>query len=217
MSMNWGEIKTTMSGMLNRRDMTAALQNGFMQQGVARIQRELRCPAMEAVSAVEIENGVNFKVGTGIGLAVPSNYLQLIKLSAYDVDGTFQGDLDLVNTNTAKFRAITRGAIPKVYAREGSQWVLGPEPGDGITVRIHYYTELEDLTDDTDTSTLSDIAPDLFIFGGLIYAGLKYKDVRTTDWIEAFKDIKQSVQDQADRDELTNAVVEPGLAWPSDE
>ena len=45
--MNYGQIRTHFKALLNRSDITDALADTFIEQGIARIQRSLRIPSME--------------------------------------------------------------------------------------------------------------------------------------------------------------------------
>ena len=45
--MNYGDIKSHFEALLNRSDITAALTTLFVDQSIARIQRQLRTPLNE--------------------------------------------------------------------------------------------------------------------------------------------------------------------------
>ena len=45
--MNYGDLKSHFNDLLNRSDITAALTTRFIDQGIARIQRQLRTPLNE--------------------------------------------------------------------------------------------------------------------------------------------------------------------------
>ena len=45
--MNYGDLKSHFNDLLNRSDMTAALTTLFIDQSIARIQRQLRVPLNE--------------------------------------------------------------------------------------------------------------------------------------------------------------------------
>lgn len=45
--MNKGEIRAHFKALLNRSDITDALADTFIDQGITRIQRSLRVPSME--------------------------------------------------------------------------------------------------------------------------------------------------------------------------
>ena len=47
--MNFGDLKAHFNDLLNRSDITTTLTTRFIDQGIARIQRQLRIPANEKV------------------------------------------------------------------------------------------------------------------------------------------------------------------------
>lgn len=200
----YGEVKTEFTSLLNRRDITAAQTTTFVQNALRRAQRNLRVPAME--QAVEVEIGDDYA-----GLPLPSDYLQLIRLVNSDGE-----ELERVDLTTANARAETTG-VPKVFCRQGSKWVLGPTPLEDDTVRIDYFGQFEDLEEDADENWLTEIAPDLLVYGALSFAGKHFNDRRRQEWEQMYRDIFLELQDQGDRDELINAVVMPAYALPIDE
>jgi hypothetical protein len=215
--MNYGELKAQFAGLLNRRDLTSSLQTTFVQQGIAKVQRQLRVPAMEKVVAVVI-GPATYAVAPSIGLPIPSDLIQLIAISVYDATGVFQGTLDGVDIETCKLTAITTGAIPRVYAREGGSWVFGPTPATGMTIRIHYYTEIGAMVADADSTTMSEVCPEVFIYAALGFAGDYFMDARTQGWKQTSADLMSELANQADRDELAaRKVVQPAYAFPSDD
>ena len=52
--MNYGDLKTHFNDLLNRTDITSTLTTRFIDQGLARIQRQLRIPTMEKLSLIHI-------------------------------------------------------------------------------------------------------------------------------------------------------------------
>jgi hypothetical protein len=49
--MNYGDLKTHFNNVLNRSDITTALTTTFIDQGTARVQRQLRTPMQEKVAS----------------------------------------------------------------------------------------------------------------------------------------------------------------------
>lgn len=69
--MNKGNLRSHFIAVLNRSDITNSLADTFIDQGIARIQRTLRIPAMEAQQtyAISIQTG---------SIVVPSDMLELM-------------------------------------------------------------------------------------------------------------------------------------------
>lgn len=192
--MNYGDITAQMSGLLNRRDATSAQIAAWLQLGLTKIQRELRCPAMEKTLIVTIASGYG-------GLVIPPDMLELIRLVNSDGVKIVKEDITTVNQ-----LALTTGK-PINYCREGGVWLLGNTPGIGDTIKIVYYAEFADLLLPADTNVLTVIAPDLIVYGGLEYAGDFYSDRRSTKWEQRRSEILADLQQQADDDELSGGSV----------
>ncbi len=209
--MNYGDIKTQFSGLLNRRDNTAALTTSFIDQSILRIQRTLRIPAME--------KSITATVGSlyTSGLDVPGDLLQLIAITD--------------ETSETEVVELTRVSLPEVllilnsgetgsarhFARRASKFVIAPKPVEGSVLRMDYYATFRALSADEDTNVLGDVAPDAIIYGALSYAASYFLDKRQADFEARFNQIMGDLDMQALRDELTgNAQVKPASYYPSD-
>lgn len=200
------EIKTQFLGLMNRRDLTAntALTQTFIDQGVMRIQRELRIPAMEVSTVVTVGS-------TWVGLIIPPDLIELI---------------DLVNSQNLKLRKCdlsralqlaTVTGIPQEYCRQNGVWVLGNAPVQNDTIRIDYYAELTPLVNPTDTNTVSLIAWDLIVNAALVQACVYYKDKRAPDFETQYQTIKTDLTDQSDEDDMgAGTEVMPAYTFPRD-
>ncbi len=188
---------------MNRRDFTAntALQTTF----IMRIQRELRCPAMEESVQVTISAPYS-------GLLIPNDFLELIDI--YPLN-TY---LKLTKTDITK--ALVKAQVngnPDVYCRQGAKWVLGPAPNIGDVIQIDYYAGLPALVNPTDTNVISLMAWDIIVYAALVQAAIYYKDMRKDDWEEQYQTILNDLQDQSDEDDENGAaVVQPCHVMPPD-
>jgi hypothetical protein len=107
--------------------------------------------------------------------------------------------------------------IPKVFARRGGYWVLGPQPKVGSVVEIVYYAEFAPLVNLTDTNTISRVAWDAVVYGALSAAADFYNDDRSQVFEQRYSQITQNLQAMADSDELTaDAAVRPALLFNND-
>jgi hypothetical protein len=193
--MNLGELKTQFLGLANRRDLTAnpSLAQTFIDQAVMRIQRELRCPAMEKNALVTITAPYS-------GLIIPNDFIELINL----IPSESNDRLDKVDITKA-LKAAENVGCPVGYARQGGLWVLGPQPALATTIRIDYYAELSPLVNSTDTNVISIVAWDLIVYAALVQAAAYYKDNRKDLFEEQYQTILNGLQGQADEDELSGA------------
>lgn len=211
--MNYGDLQTNFLNLLNRRDCTTAQAQTFIQMGLQRIQRELRCPALEKIGTVTIGSGYT-------GLVIPTDFLELIDIVPLSSNGgsgkTNQQRLEKCDISRANMLAIDVG-IPEVYARDGYQWILGPAPSIGDTIKIKYYGEFAPLVVSTDANIITVVAWDLPLYAALVQAGIFWNDKRTGGWDAQYTAIEGALQSQADQDEESGAAcVQPAFAYPDD-
>ena len=75
--MNYGDIKSHFEALLNRSDITAALTTLFIDQSIARIQRQLRTPLNE--------NKTTYTISTQTAdITLPTDFLEIISLYYQD-------------------------------------------------------------------------------------------------------------------------------------
>ena len=195
--MNYGELKTHFQSILNRRDLTTSLRATFLEMAIARIQRELRAPLMEKSINVTISSSYD-------GLDIPSDYLALVSITVVSEESKLQR----VDLEVAQMLAETT-AIPQVFSRQGGKWTLGPTPAENTVIRIDYFAEFGALVEDDDENTLTLVAPDLITYGALVYAAEYFLDRRMEAFEARYKEMLNSIQAQADFDELSQAVMRP--------
>lgn len=208
--MTLSELTTQFTGLMNRRDLSAnsALVTNFISQSVMRIQRELRCPAMEKTVDVTIASGYT-------GLTIPSDFLELISLTPQSP--ATKRELTRARPDVVSNLAANVGA-PMVYSRQGGQWILGPAPAEGDVVRVYYYAELTPLLNPTDTNVVSEVAWDLIVYGALAFACEYYNDKRGTNFEARYQQILADLNGMATDDELEGlTAVQPMWEWPEDD
>jgi len=191
--MNYGDLRAHFKALLNRSDCTDALANTFLDQGIQRIQRQLRIPPMERTLTVAITNKVSFVI-------VPSDMLELISVS--------HGYCNLVSLPHHEFNTISEGkeeGIPKYYVRRRETLELYPYPSSG-DLKIDYYGEFQKMTLDSDESTLAKIASDLICYAALGYSADYYLDERTAVFEQKFISLLTELQEQA------NAAEQSGIS-----
>jgi hypothetical protein len=212
--MLYSDIQTQFLGLLNRRDCTTTQVQGFIQNSILRIQRELRVPLMEKVTFVTVDS----TYATAGRLAIPSDFLELIDLIATSSQGsaTNMQRMEKCDISRALLLAATTG-VPAQYSRDGTVWVLGPQPVVGDVIKIKYYASLPALVNPTDTNPFTINAYDLLLYGALTFAGDFYTDKRVATWEARYTQIRDDMQSQADMDEESGAAaVQPAFAYPDD-
>jgi hypothetical protein len=162
-------LKAEVAGWLHRSDLTNEIP-GWIQLAQIRIYRDLRIKQMETALSSAITAGV---------VAVPSGYVEM--KYAY-IDGSPMAKLQRKDAEWIYQNYPTRSADgkPKFFAREASNFIFGPYPTDGYTLKGVYYKKLADLTT---TNWLTDDAPDLILFATLCEAApWMGKDERIPTW-----------------------------------
>jgi hypothetical protein len=200
--MNYGNLRTHFKALLNRSDITDALANTFIEQGIQRIQRQLRVPSMERTLTYAITNKVSF-------VLVPSDMLELISIS--------HGYQHLVSLPSHEFNEISEGkeeGIPKYFMRKRETLELYPAPSSG-ELKIDYYGEFQVMSADSDESTLAKIASDLICYAALGYAADYYLDERTAVFEQKFIAILNEIQEQANAAEQSGVsqVMRPSAVY----
>lgn len=200
--MLYSDIQTNFQGILNRRDITPTQVTTFIGLGVQRIQRSLRVPAMEAKTSYVMD-------GTGAGIPVPGNMLELIAIT---FDDSINQD-KLVRTDfKSAIRLSNVPGLPKVFYRDGGTFLVGPYPAAGTNVYVSYYADAGTLIAPTDHNWLTDAAPDLLIYGALCYAADFFLDERATKFEQRFSQIMEDLQQMALQDELEGASISPAYS-----
>jgi hypothetical protein len=207
--MTLGELKAQFKGLLNNSvvNSNGALVTTFINQGIMRIQRELRVPFMEKQVLYTIPADYT-------KLAIPADLLELIAIMVdRDADGVLEYELQRKDINMVVGASQLPGH-PIVFTRQGGSWILGPKPRDGDKVLIHYYAEFAALTDDASENTCLKVAWDAVLYGALSAACDFLIDERAGVYEKRYVQITQQLQQQADADELTaDAAVGPALHY----
>lgn len=210
--MTYGEIQAQFVALMNRTDLRAntALQTLFLQQGIVRVARSLRVPAME--------KGLIVTVGaTWEALSIPSDFLQLINIEFPTSTEVWTLKRDML------MRVKTQGlqsGTPRSFARQGGRWYVAPAPTEGDTFRIDYYSDekFTELTESDDTNLITEIAWDAILYAALCAAGDYWSDKRLVNWEARLKQIMDNLDAQGDGDELTaDAAVGVAYSFPSED
>jgi len=200
--MNYGDIKSHFEALLNRSDITSALTTLFIDQSIARIQRQLRTPLNENKNTYTIS-------GQTASLTLPADFLEIISLY-------YQG-IELTRVPMSKLRGLVNNPTagsPTVFTREQQNLLIHPQPTSGSVV-LYYYGEFTPMTQNTDENTLALVAPDLIIYGALTYAADYYLDERRDIFETKFNQFLTELQEQANDQELNGGTqaIQPASTY----
>ena len=135
--MNYGDLKSHFNDLLNRSDITSALTIRFIDQGISRIQRQLRTPLNEKVKTYNITSQTT-------SLTLPADFLEIISL--------YYNQYELVRIPMSSFRGLNNSTFngsPTNFTRQQEDLLLYPTPTSGSVV-LYYYGEFDAMTADAD-------------------------------------------------------------------
>ena len=187
--MNYGDLKTHFDALLNRSDITPALTTTFIDQGIARIQRQLRTPLNENKTTYTISSSTS-------SITLPTDFLEIISLYA--------NEYELQRITMKKYRELQQSATvgkPKFFVREQQNIQLYPTPSTGDII-LYYYGEFPALVNNADTNQLTDVASDLVLYAALTYSADYYLDERRDLFEAKYQQFLNEIQEQADDQEL---------------
>jgi hypothetical protein len=166
--MNLGDYRTLFQGWLNRSDCPNSLADTFMARAIARIQREVRIPAMEASYTPAL--GAD---GTWATVGLPDDYIAMKDVV---------GDNILVYPVTLDRLLLQplQPGRPQFYTRVMGTLQFRPWPTQSLT--IYYYGQFGSLVADTDTNALLSAAPEVLLWAQLAYAGDFFKMDEKAQW-----------------------------------
>lgn len=153
----YAELQTSVANWLHRGDLTAIIPD-LILLGENRIFRTLRIRDMETALNSTISSGV---------IAIPSSYLDL--KFAY-VDGSPTQVLQRVSAHAiySKYPTRTTDGKPVMIAREGTNFIFGPYPDSGYTIKGIYYAKPTSIQTSTNAVFLAN--PELYLFAALCEA-----------------------------------------------
>jgi hypothetical protein len=171
--------------------------------GESRIYRELRIKTMETALSGTISSGV---------MSLPTDYVEL--KSAY-VDGTPIAKLQRQSIDYIyeKYPYRSSTGKPKFIGREGTNFIFGPYPDSGYTVKGIYYARLPSLSISNTTNWFTINAPDILLWASLCEAEPFLKnDERSVVWEAKYQSAKAAIEAEDDKEQYSGS---PLTAKPS--
>lgn len=201
--MNKAGIRSQVLALLNRNDCTNEIADSFIDMAQSRIQRTLRIAPMER-QEIYTTNDVAADM-----LTLPQDFLSMKYL--------WSGDRMIEYKDLATFLNIpTSSGPPQYYTRIRGGLQIKPVPPVGTVVNMIYYGEFDDLTTDTSDSALTNIAPDLLIYGALTFLADYFVDDRKQAFEDRYNAIYSEIEEQSRSVEWDQATlnVAPAYAYP---
>lgn len=188
--MNLGDIRTHFKSVLNRSDITDALANTFIDQGIARVQRSLRIPSMEKHYSYSI-------IAATTTVTLPNDFLESISLY-YDGQQLKKVTLEEI----LERQKVGEQGPPDYFCRQGGSYLLSPAPTTG-TLILDYYAQFPDMVLDNDENILAQVGSDLIIYAALTYAADYFIDERSPVFEQKFNQFMGEIQEQSNDAELS--------------
>jgi hypothetical protein len=192
----YSELQAAVKNWLKRGTELDSYLADIILAGEKRIFRKLRVRAMEEALSSTISSGT---------IALPTGYVDL--KFAY-IDGSPVQNLQRKSADWMYLNYPTRASDgkPKFIAREGTNFIFGPYPDSGYTVKGVYYKRLTAVA--SSANTLFTDNPDLYLFAALAESSLflGQDDNRPKIWEAKFNEILRDVQNE-DSDEGTSGGV----------
>jgi len=199
---NYGDLKTHFNNVLNRSDITASLTTTFIDQGIARIQRQLRTPMQEKLTTYTISSQTAF-------VELPNDFIEIISL--------YYDNTEISRIPMSRFRTLnknTYSGTPQSFTRQQEKLYLYPQPSSGEVI-LYYYGEFPALSSDTAENALTKVAPDLIIYSALTYASDYYLDERAVQFEQKYQGFMLELQEQANDQEVNGGtqVIQPSARY----
>mgnify|MGYP000108232928 CR=1 FL=1 len=191
--MNKGQLRTHFKAVLNRSDITDALADTFIDQGITRIQRSLRVPSMEKKHTYTFTSSAS-------QVNLPADFLEAI-----DVYFADQALSRIPMREMSALKAGNEVGTPRHFAREQGVLLLYPYPSSG-SLSLNYYASFTEMTSDSDENVLAAIAADLITYGALTYASDYYLDERAPIFAQKYQEFMTELQEQANDAETSGTL-----------
>ena len=200
--MNYGDLKSHFNDLLNRSDITTSLTTMFIDQGIARIQRQLRTPLNENVTTYAVS-------GQTSAFTLPNDFLEIISL--------YYESMELKRIPMSTYRPLAQnpiGGSPEVFVRQQSVLNVHPLPATGDLV-LYYYAEFPAMTQNSDENSLAAVAPDLILYSALSYSSDYYLDERGPLFEQKYSQFLSEIQEQGNDQELNGGTqaIQPSYKY----
>lgn len=159
----YSTLKQNVADWLSRSDLTDVIPN-FIQQAEARLNRKIRCRAMETTSALSLNASGE--------ASLPSDFLEFRTLSVATSPVAWP---ELVEPDSDEFLFKHRPYLgPQYCAIAGGSIIVKPAYNGSAT--LYYYQKIAALTDAATTNWLLLKAPECYLYSALLEAAIYLRD-----------------------------------------
>ncbi|MFN5119217.1 MAG: hypothetical protein ACK5JJ_14060 [Cyanobacteriota bacterium] len=172
--MNYAQLQAAIAGYVENPDATFAAQIPlFIRQAETRIFNSVQFPSLRKNVTGTVTSGNAY-------LSCPDDFLAVYSLAVIDGTGQYSYLLNKdVNFIREAYTSPATTGLPKFYALFGPQsaaptelsFILGPTPGSGYTMELHYFFYPESITTAASGQTwLGDNFDPVLLYGSLVEA-----------------------------------------------
>lgn len=190
---NRGNVRTKLREYSQRRNISDATMNTFIELAQSKANRALRIPPLESYTIASVDENGYFDI--------PADYIEAKELRVTRNNQTIVLDRKSINeVNTVFTRE--RGGCPRIFGRFGTSFRIAPwdNPEDDEVI-LYYYYALPELTNDTDTNWFTQFAVEILIYGGMAELSNYIRDeegaARWTSQANEAINILQSMEDRS--------------------
>ena len=191
---NYSEMVIAVDKWLNRIGASSITDNteDFITLAQRRIQRDVRVPPMEVLSA-----GITITSGQSV---IPSAMLDVKEVVAYN--GSCAWPVYRDTYANVKSKRLGEGSGPVVFDTVAGNFEFGPEPSSGVSVDIVYYQELEFISPSVATNWFVSYAPELILYAALYEAAVFMKDTEQEQkYKQMYSDARELLKAQKEKAE----------------
>lgn len=192
-------LRTEVKSWANRRDISDAQIDTFINIALERANRLTRIPSIEA-SVTLVTDGNGFAT-------LPADYLESRQLTIINIQG-FICDLERKDLAFVTDLGSRQSGDPRYFARQNNIFRFAPDPGAGFNVNLYYYIAFIPLENDSDSNWYINSAFSSLLYGALAELAIYIKDTASAGlWEAKFQSALLEVQNMADEAEFSGSTL----------
>lgn len=211
----YAELKTDVINLINRTDCTDTLAATFVNQAIRNIARTLRIPSLESQYIATVGTSAQTVYNTTTNeLTIPGDFIETVYV--------YTDDRILQRVPLRQFieldKSLPASGKPRYYTRLQNKLKIKPAPDAGTVLTLLYHSDPDALTTDTSTNVLSIVAPDLVVYGALLYACDYFNDSRKEEFNRTYQAIYNAVEDLNNSTDMatSDSAVQPSFNYEPD-
>lgn len=202
--MNFGEAKTYLRSLINRKDISDALASQFIQQAQDRVERQARTASMQKLVALTPVSG------TADTFDLPDDFLALIDVYSEDREA------ERVDMHQFIRYPAELAGKPCVFVQIGKQLKVRPWPSSG-SLPLHYYAAEPRLGAESSSNEWTKAYSDVLTYGAAVFAAHHYEDERLDQFEAMFQTLLGELKDRAWEEDFSGPLrLQPAYSYPED-